>query len=68
MNQFIYRYDKTFNAKEKGQSIIQNLEIEKRVVNKFLRTYQPYYDEQKMYERIRDSLEQSIESIKKSIL
>jgi hypothetical protein len=46
---------------------MQNLEAEKEKINKLLRTYQPY-DEQKMYERILDSLTRSIDDIRRSIL
>jgi hypothetical protein len=46
---------------------MQNLEAEKEKINKLLRTHQPY-DEQKMYERILDSLIRSIDDIRRSLL
>jgi hypothetical protein len=60
-------YQKNLEAKKKGFAIMQNLEAEKEKINKLLRTYQPY-DEQKMYERILDSLTRSIDDIRRSIL
>jgi hypothetical protein len=46
---------------------MQNLEAEKEKINKLLRTHQPY-DEQKMYERIFDSLTRGIDDIRRSLL
>jgi Mg2+ and Co2+ transporter CorA len=60
-------YQKILEAKKKGFAIMQNLEAEKEKINKLLRTYQPY-DEQKMYERIFDSLIRSIDDIRRSLL
>ena len=63
----MYIFNKLLEAREKGNVIIENLEEEMREVEILLSEYQPY-DEQKMYERIYDSLKLSIDSIKKSIL
>jgi Zn-dependent M32 family carboxypeptidase len=63
----MYRFNKILEAKKKGFAIMQNLEAEKEKINKLLRTYQPY-DEQKMYERIFDSLTRGIDDIRRSLL
>jgi len=63
----VYIFNKYLQAKRKGQLIIENLEEEMGEVEILLSEYQPY-DEQKMYERLLDSLKLSIDSIKKSIL
>ena len=63
----MYIFNKYLQARRKGQLIIENLEEEMGEVEILLSEYQPY-DEQKMYERIYDSLKLSIDSIKNSIL
>lgn len=63
----MYRTDKTLLAKKKGHDIMKNLEDERREVEKLLKTHQPY-DEQRMYEKIYDSLTRSIDDIRRSLL
>ena len=63
----VYIFNKYLQAKRKGQLIIENLEEEMGEVEILLSEYQPY-DEQKMYERLYDSIIRSIDDIRRAIL
>jgi Mg2+ and Co2+ transporter CorA len=63
----MHRFDKIIESKEKGLKIMRDLEKKKREIEQLAHDYHPY-DEQKMYERIFDSLTRSIDDIRRAIL
>lgn len=63
----MYRFNKIMEAKKKGEAVMRHLEEEKRNIDKLLRTNQPY-DEERMYQRIYDSLTRSIDDVRRALL
>ncbi|MDA3815586.1 MAG: hypothetical protein PF549_04435 [Patescibacteria group bacterium] len=63
----MYKFNKILEARKKGLKIMEDLRKEKRKIELLISNHQSY-DEQRMYERIIDSLTRCIDDVRRAIL